>query len=473
MTLLAAAWHVGASLLAPLIPAFLRLRAARGREIATRRPERYGAVPPGARPEGPLVWVHAASVGEMLSVLPVLDAMGRRAPTLCVLLTTGTVTAARLLDERLPPALRGRLIHRFVPLDVPAWAERFLAGWRPDAAAFVESELWPNLIAATRRRGVALALVNARLSPRSARRWRHAAGLARHLLSAFSLVLAQSEGDAARLRGLGAEGARVLGNLKDAAAPLPAAADALAALRAAIGPRPVLLAASTHPGEDAIVLAAHRLMTATLPGLLTVIVPRHPARGAAIAAIAAGSGLAVARRAAAALPGPATAIYVADTLGELGLFYRVAGVALVGGSLVRHGGQNPDEPARLGCPVLLGPHTWNFEASVARLLEAGAARRVAPTPTDPAPLAAAALAVLTSPVEQKAMAAAAMRAAAPTSGLAERVAEALLGLLPAGAEALHHAGPGPRQDAPAGQARADRVPATAAPVPAAPTRPSA
>ncbi len=337
MSLAGLIWRCAASLAAPLLPLYLRRRAARGKEIAARLPERRGAH--AARPPGPLLWLHAASVGETLSVLPVLEALAARAPRLTVLLTTGTVTGAALLDQRLPAGLRGRVLHRFVPLDVPRWVARFLDGWRPDAGAIVESELWPNLIAAARARRIPLALVNGRFSARSARRWRHAAGLGREVMEGFALVLAQSSADAGRFAALGARAVRAPGNLKDAAAPLPAAPEALAALRAAIGGRPVLLGASTHPGEEAILLAAHRLLAEEFPGLLTLLAPRHPERGPALAALAAEHALPAARRAAGELPGPQTAVYVADTLGELGLFYRLASVGLVGGSLVPHGGQ--------------------------------------------------------------------------------------------------------------------------------------
>jgi 3-deoxy-D-manno-octulosonic-acid transferase len=426
MSLAGLLWRWAATLAAPLLPLYLRRRAARGREIAARLAERRGAG--AARPPGPLLWLHAASVGETLSVLPVLEALVARAPGLTILLTTGTVTAAGLLEQRLPPALRGRVLHRFAPLDVPRWVARFLDGWRPDAAGIVESELWPNLIAAARARGIPLALVNGRLSVRSARRWRHAAALGRELMGGFALVLAQSAEDAVRFAGLGAREVRAIGNLKDAAAPLPAAPDALAELRAAIGGRPVLLAASTHPGEEAMVLAAHRLLAADFPGLLTLLAPRHPERGPALAALAAEHALPVARRATGELPGPATAVYVADTLGELGLFYRLASVGLVGGSLVPHGGQNPLEPARLGCPILLGPWTANFAEPVARLLAAGGAVQLASA--EPGMLAAAARAVLSNPGQGRKLAEAAAVTVAPAGGLPDVVAAALLRLLP-------------------------------------------
>lgn len=418
------AWRLGAGLLAPLLPLHLAIRARRGKEIPARLGERYGRG--AARPPGRLFWLHAASLGETLSALPLLEAMAARAPWLQLLVTTGTVTSAELLARRLPPGLAPRLAHRFLPLDVPGWTARFLDGWRPDAGAFVESELWPNLLAAARARLLPLALVNARMSPRSAGRWRRAPGLARATLGSFRLVLARSEADAARLAELGAPAPACWGDLKAAAAPLPADPAALAELRRAIGARPVFLAASTHPGEEALAVAAHR--EAAIPGLLTILVPRHPERGPAIAAAIAG--LAVARRGAGELPGPGTAIYVADTLGELGLFYRLASLALVGGSLVPHGGQNPLEPARLGCPILFGPHMHNFAEAVARLLAAGGALRL----EGPAMLAPALRAMLSEPDRARRLAEAAAPVAAREAGLPGRIAEALLGLLPGEAQ---------------------------------------
>lgn len=426
-------WRTGAALVAPFLPCYLTHRVRRGKEIAGRLPERYGEG--AARPEGPLLWLHAASVGETLSLLPVLEALARRAPELRFLVTTGTVTSAQILQRRAEGLLAsGRMLHRFAPLDVPSWCARFLDGWRPDAGAFVESELWPNLLAEARARGLPLALVNGRLSPRSARWWARAPGLAREVLGGFRLVVAQSEADAARFRAIGAPSAASWGNLKAAAPPLPADAAELERLRHLIGGRPVFLAASTHPGEEAQVAAAHRRLVASgrLPDLLTIVAPRHPERGPDVAAELAAAG-AVARRAAGEDPGPDFGFYVADTLGELGLFYRLAGVALVGGSLVPHGGQNPLEPARLGCPVLLGPHTWNFEEPVARLLAAGGALRVAGGPGggggDGATLADAVAAVLSDGDRARAMADAAATVADDHAGLPDRMAAALLDLL--------------------------------------------
>jgi 3-deoxy-D-manno-octulosonic-acid transferase len=446
MSLAGRAWAVGARMIAPFLALHFRRRLRIGKEIPGRVEERRGGG--AARPAGRLFWLHAASVGETVSALPVLEAMAARDAGLRFLVTTGTVTGAEMLGRRLAPAMAARVEHRFMPLDVPGWVARFLDGWRPDAAAFVESELWPNLLAAARRRGLPMALVNGRMSGRSFARWRRAPALAGEALGGFRLVLARSEGDRARLAALGAPGALCWGDLKAAAAPLPADAAALARLRALLGARPVFLAASTHPGEEAQVVAAHQALLPRFPDLLTVLVPRHPERGESVAAQAAGmmkaaeavelmpgalATGAVARRTGGGAPGPGVSVYVADTLGELGLFYRVARVALIGGSLVPHGGQNPLEAARLGCPILFGPHTQNFEESVDRLLAAGGAIRVALAAPGGGPggaLAEEVAGVLSDGARAQAMITAASGIADAHAGLPGRVAEALVDLLP-------------------------------------------
>ncbi|HYZ61482.1 MAG TPA: glycosyltransferase N-terminal domain-containing protein, partial [Acetobacteraceae bacterium] len=312
------AWQAAATLGVPALRLMLRRRAVRGKEDTTRLPEREGfdATP---RPEGKLLWLHAASVGEAVSVLPVLSSLAAQAPCLGVLFTTGTVTSARLLEQRLPELGLARVLHRFVPLDVPAWAARFLDHWRPDAAAFVESELWPNLLAACQARGIPLMLVNGRMSARSFRSWRRVPGFARQMLGAFDRVHPQSPEYGERLRALGARRLEPAGNLKLAAPPLPVDAAELARLQAAIGDRPVWLAASTHPGEEALAGAVHRRLAPSHPGLLTIIAPRHPGRGAEVAA-----GLGGAPRRACGDPPPSGGLWIADTMGELGLLYRVS-----------------------------------------------------------------------------------------------------------------------------------------------------
>jgi len=361
------AWAVAASAAAPALRLMLRRRAAGGRELPARLAERFG-VEASARPPGTLLWLHAASVGEAVSALPVLSALPEGITTL---FTTGTVTSARLLAARLADlGLAGRVLHRFVPLDVPGWVARFLDHWRPDAACFLESEIWPNMLAACRARGIPAALINARLSARSAARWARAGGFARHLLGGFAFVAAQGEADASRLRGLGAA-AEAAGNLKFAAPALPADENAVSRLRALLGERPRWLAASTHPADDAVIAQAHQALAARHPGLLTAIVPRHPQRGAALAAM-----FGAARRSQGADP-PQGGVWIGDTMGELGLLYRCFPIVLMGKSFGAGGGQNPWEPARLGCAVACGPAMQNFEDAVGRLRGSGALEVVA------------------------------------------------------------------------------------------------
>jgi 3-deoxy-D-manno-octulosonic-acid transferase len=357
---------------APFVVVYLKARRRRGKEDHTRFAERLG-VAGRQRPKGPLVWVHAASIGEATSVLALVERMLEERPGLQILLTTGTVAAARLLEPRLPRGAR----HQFVPADLPGAVTRFLDHWRPDLALWVESELWPNLVLMTRRRNIPMLLLNARLSARSHARWRAWAGLARPMLASFSLCLAQDNIQGARFRELGATRVASVGDLKSAAKTLPADAGALDELRRRVAGRPCWLAASTHPGEDEIAMTVHHRVAGEHPGLLTIIAPRHPVRGDAIAALAESRRLQVARRSQNEAIGDATEIYLADTFGELGLFYSLAGIAFVGGSLVDKGGHNPFEAARLDCAVLLGPHTANCAAMAEALTEIGAAERVA------------------------------------------------------------------------------------------------
>jgi 3-deoxy-D-manno-octulosonic-acid transferase len=284
-----------------------------------------------------------------------------------VLLTSGTVTSAKLMADRLPSP---RAFHQYVPLDAPDAVARFLAHWRPDLALFVESELWPNLVMKTHARGIPMAIINARLSERSFRGWSRARNSAATLLSAFDLTLAQDQATADRLKKLGARDVRVAGSLKADAGGLPVDETALAKFQTAVGARPVFLAASTHPREEELVLDAASLVRGQRIDVLTVIVPRHPERGTAVEALARSRGFSVERRSAGALPTRNTAVYIADTLGELGLFYRAAPFAFLGGSLIAHGGQNPHEPAQLGVAIVTGPHSENFSESFRAILAA-------------------------------------------------------------------------------------------------------
>ncbi|RAK61758.1 3-deoxy-D-manno-octulosonic acid transferase [Phenylobacterium hankyongense] len=346
-----ALYAAAAGLLEPLAPSLLRRRARRGKEDAARLSERLGRATV-ARPAGPLAWLHGVSVGESLSLLPLVAALRARRPDLALLVTSGTVTSAEVLARRLPPGV----IHQFAPVDGPAAVGRFLDHWRPDVGLQVESELWPNLILGAKARGVRLALLSARMTEDSAVGWARAPASARAVLGAFELVLAQDAATEGRLRRLGASpGPRL--NLKLVGDPPPFDEAELGRLRAATGGRRVVLAASTHPGEEPIVAQAFR--QAADRGLL-VVAPRHPDRGPAVAADLASAGFRVGRRSLGEAITPQTGAYVVDTLGELGLFLRLADVAVMGGSLVTGiGGHNPLEPARLGVPIVTGPHVFN------------------------------------------------------------------------------------------------------------------
>ena len=406
-----------ASLLAgPVVDAWLARRYRRGKEDRTRFGERLGR--PGlARPAGRLVWMHGASVGESVSLLPLVARLRDTLPDLEVLITTGTVTSARLLRERLPPGA----LHQFAPVDRPGAVRRFARHWRPDLAVWVESELWPNLVLETAGRGTPMLLVNARMSRRSAARWRRAPHLSRPLLASFASVLAQSEEDAARFRALGAGNVAVRGNLKNDAPPLPADENVVAALRHAVGGRPCWAAASTHEGEEAAVADALSTLRRSVPDMLAILAPRHPERGAAIADLLRSRGLATARRSTDAAIMPETAVYLVDTLGELGLVFRLADIAFVGGSLAPHGGHNPLEPARLDCALVAGPHTENFAEAYAALEDADALVRV----HDAGALAGAVRALLDDEAARAARCAAAQRAAQALGG----AVDAALGLI--------------------------------------------
>lgn len=400
-------YRAASSALTPLLRPYLKRRAVKGKEDLARLDERFGHAD-RPRPDGRLIWLHGASVGETLSALPLLRALLDANPEAHALFTSGTVTSANLLAERLPK----RAFHQFLPLDQPAAVQRFLDHWKPDLALWIESELWPNTLEAIRAAGIPAALVNARLSEKSFAQWKRARGLSERMLSAFSLALAQTEETGQRLTALGAEGVAVTGNLKAAAGPLPAAPDQLAQLKEMIGARPVLAAASTHPREEEMLGRVYQTLKAARPDLLLVIAPRHPERGPEIAEALRGQGLAVSRRGAKVRVMAETHVYLMDTIGELGLLYRAAPFAFIGGSLVEHGGQNPLEAARLGLPVLHGPHVFNFRGEYDELAAAGVARAVA----NEAALAEAAAAWFDAPADTAERGAAARRIAEAGSG---------------------------------------------------------
>jgi len=352
----------------PLAPALIKRRLKQGKEDPERVGERRG-LSPDARPHGPLVWVHGASVGEVLAAAALIERL--RALNLRILLTSGTVTSAAIVAKRFP----ADIIHQYVPYDSPRYVARFLDHWRPSLALFIESDLWPNLILSSAARRLPMVLINGRMSQRSFPRWRRVSNTISALLGRFEVCLAQSETDAERFSALGSRNVMTTGNLKlDVPAP-PADPAKFEKLMAVTRGRPVIVAASTHPGEEEIFLEAHKTLAGFFPGLLSVIVPRHPDRGAAVAGLVAASGLRVALRSREELPTATSDIYVADTMGELGLFYRFAPIVFMGGSMVAHGGQNPVEAVKLGASVVHGPHVFNFADVYEALDQAGGARQ--------------------------------------------------------------------------------------------------
>jgi 3-deoxy-D-manno-octulosonic-acid transferase len=404
------------ALLSPFAPILLRARAKRGKEDPTRLAERLGHAG-RPRPAGPLVWLHGASVGESLSLLPLIEALNAERSDLAILVTSGTTTSAALIAERLPPGV----IHQYVPIDTPAAAAHFIRHWTPSLAIFAESEIWPNLILEAKARGAKLALLSARLSKASLNGWARFPGLAKTIFGAFDRVMAQDDATAAALSRLCARDDGRL-NLKRLGAPPPVDAGALATLRDAADGRPVLLAASTHPGEDEIVLDAFFKLDCYA---LLVIVPRHPSRGAAIVLQAQNRSFDARLRT--DEPFGKAHVYIADTLGELGLWFSLADAAFIGGSLLPGpSGHNPVEAAQLDCPIITGPHLDNWRAVYAELFQAGAAIRV----DDATSLADAFADALGNPAKARARAARARQVVARDQGALNLAVERLISLLP-------------------------------------------
>jgi 3-deoxy-D-manno-octulosonic-acid transferase len=353
--------------LTPLAPVLIRQRLKKNKEDPARLDERRG-ISQIERPAGPLVWIHGASVGEVLAAAALIERL--RALGMRILLTSGTVTSAEIIAKRFPTDI----IHQYIPYDSPRFVARFLDHWKPSLALFIESDLWPNLIIAAAKRRLPMVLINARMSQRSFPRWQKFSATIGALLGRFETCLAQSETDAERFSALGSRSVVVTGNLKlDVQAP-PGDDVKLDKLVAVTRGRPIIVASSTHPGEEEIILETHKTLTSFFPKLLTVIVPRHAHRGADIAQMITVAGAQVALRSREELPHAGTDIYVADTMGELGLFYRLSPVVFMGGSLVPHGGQNPIEAVKLGASVVHGPHVFNFTDVYEALDGAGGAK---------------------------------------------------------------------------------------------------
>ncbi|OUR77488.1 hypothetical protein A9Q83_11090 [Alphaproteobacteria bacterium 46_93_T64] len=346
----------------------IKKRLEEGKEDPNRYEERFGE-PSRMRPAGELIWIHAASVGESVSALPLINALLAHKSDRTVLITTGSVTSAELLADRLPAGA----FHQFVPVDTKEAVERFLDYWQPQVAIWLESEIWPNLINETSRRKIPMMLLNARMTSSTFNMWRKTGGFIKKLLKKFDYVHAQSSLTADRLEYLGVKDVETLGNLKFCSPPLPFQKDPFRVLRAATEKRKVWLAASTHKGEEAIVAEAHISIKKQIGSLLTIIVPRHPDRAGEIHEKLASAGFKIARRSLRQKITSDTDVYLADTIGELGLFYRISDVVFIGGSLVDKGGQNPLEAARLSSAIMFGPYMSNFSEIVRDLLENKAA----------------------------------------------------------------------------------------------------
>lgn len=408
-----------------LAPGVLRARAAKGKEDLARLSERLG-VASAPRPEGPLVWLHAASVGESQVARLLIEALAQRRPDLAFLLTTGTVTSARLAAQRPPP----RTIHQFAPVDMPSAVAAFLDHWRPDAGVFLESELWPNLLLEAASRGVRLALLNARMTGKSARGWGRVPQSAQRVLSTFSVIQAADTRTADALTRLAGREIACPGNLKLAAPAPPVDPAASRALTTAISARPAWLAASTHPGEDAIIAEAHLKLTMAAQDALLILAPRHPDRADDLARELAAQGLICARRSRGETPRRDQPIWLWDTLGELGIAYAASPVSLVAGSLAPGiGGHNPIEPAQLGSPILTGPNVHNFEDVFDALVEADACTVVLPPDADA--LARSVAGVWGDPASGRAMAGRARSLVAGGAGVLDAALAALAPLLEA------------------------------------------
>ena len=363
------------TILYPLvIKRYINKRKENGKEDVKRFNERIGR-PRLKRPEGKLVWLHGASVGESVSMLPLIQRILETYPDAHVIVTTGTVTSADVMNKRLPE----RAFHQFIPIDNPIFTTRFVKYWHPDVALWFESEFWPAMLSSIRRKNIPLILINGRISNKTFKRWQQFDFISKELLSCFTLCLGQSEEDAYRLRVLGARESLCLGNLKYAGLPLPIDQKAKTEMQQQIGSRPVWLASSTHDDEEIRIAKVHKRLAEKIPGLLTIISPRHPQRGEEINRKISELGLTAALRSNEQPVTETTDIYIADTIGEMGLWYDLANIVFIGGSLIPHGGQNFIEPSRVRDAVIVGPYMHNFTDAINRAKKADAVMQISDT----------------------------------------------------------------------------------------------
>lgn len=349
-------YNILISIMYPLvIRSYIKKRQEKGKEDIKRANERVGR-PKMKRPEGKLIWLHGASVGESVSMLPLINKLLELYPDLNIMVTTGTTTSAEVMSKRLPE----RAFHQYIPIDNPIFTNRFVKHWQPDAVLWFESEFWPAVLSSIKRKHIPLILINGRVSNKTFKRWQQFDFISKELLACFSFCLGQSEEDAYRLRVLGAKDATCLGNLKYAGLPLPIDENKRSEIVSQINGRTFWLASSTHSDEELRIAKIHQKLKKDFPDILTLIVPRHPQRGEEIKKDIEELKLSVALRSAQEPITPQTDIYIANTIGEMGIWYDISPLTFIGGSLIPHGGQNFIEPSRTRNAVIVGPHMHNF-----------------------------------------------------------------------------------------------------------------
>ena len=353
------------------IKGYVNKRKLNGKEDINRFNEREGK-PKMPRPEGKLFWLHGASVGESVSMLPLINKILETYPDAHVMVTTGTVTSADVMQKRLPD----RAFHQFIPIDNPVFTNRFVKYWQPDVVLWFESEFWPAMLSSISKRNIPLILINGRISNKTFKRWQQFDFICKELLDCFTMCLGQSEEDAYRLRTLGAKDAICLGNIKYAGLPLPIDEKVKKDLQKKISSRPLWLISSTHDDEEIRIAKAHKKLKEKYPDLLMIVAPRHPNRGAEIAELIEKSNLKVALRSKGDKLTNDIDVYIADTIGEMGLWYELSKIVFVGGSLIPHGGQNFIEPSRVRDAVIVGPHMHNFTEAMSRARKADAIMQI-------------------------------------------------------------------------------------------------
>lgn len=356
----------------PLLQALLEKRLRQGKEDPARVGERRGESDV-LRPKGKLMWIHGASIGESLSALPLLDELRERLPDWHFLMTTGTVTSAQLMAQRLPAGV----IHQYIPMDHPVWVGMFFDHWEPDAVLWMESELWPNMLNEVSTRHIPAALLNARMGPDTQKKWKYAGPLVRKMLGAFTFILTGARDYVAPFKKMGGRRVDFIGNLKFGSAQLPVDLDKLVDVRDMIGPRRCIGFLQTQPGEEKMAAEIYMELKKEFSDLLMISVPRKNTRGREIESQMKMMGLNPAVRTQGDEIYPSTDVYIADTIGEMGLWYSLCPIAVIGGSFVQHGGQNPIEGTHFGAAIFYGPHMFNFPEICMVLENAGASERVA------------------------------------------------------------------------------------------------